>query len=400
MHPSRYGLIFLFLIAIIGTWLRAVHWLPVPLPYNHWVHAHSHVAFQGWVYVTLFLLLIHSFLNDTDTKKRFRWIFWATLVSVLGILVSFSLYGYGGYSIGFSLVFQLLSYVFMFRFWKNTRAYRGISVRWVRTGFGFGVLSSIIPFFIGFLSARGLSGTEWYQAAVFSFLHFQHEGWFLFMGIGLIYKLFENKGIAYPWEKAQKGLVFSALGTFLGTTLTYLGLSLLPQIYAIAILSLIFKGIGLGYFLRSLPKKGLLVFSEHGWSRQYVFVFFGALLLKTLLQILSVIPRATEVFFNNKYLILAYLHLSLIGVISCLLLALMHYYRWIADTKISRWGNGFLMVGFVVSEILLVTGGLGVFFSPELLLIASASMAIGIFCLILSPIQNKYSLWKRTNGSP
>ncbi|CEN47783.1 Putative membrane protein (fragment) [Capnocytophaga canimorsus] len=150
---TKYGLIFFFFIALIGVWLRALHWVSIPLSYSHLVHAHSHVAFQGWVYVTLFLLLIRSFLADGNLKK-YRWQFFATIITVLGILVSFAFYGYGLYSITFSTLFQLLNYVFMFCFWKDTRHYLGSSIQWVRVGFAFGVLSSIIPFYRNTLSQR------------------------------------------------------------------------------------------------------------------------------------------------------------------------------------------------------------------------------------------------------
>ncbi|MFK8289725.1 hypothetical protein ACI76W_10860 [Capnocytophaga canimorsus] len=395
---TKYGLIFFFFIALIGVWLRALHWVSFPLSYSHLVHAHSHVAFQGWVYVTLFLLLIRSFLADGNLKK-YRWQFFATIITVLGILISFAFYGYGLYSITFSTLFQLLNYVFMFCFWKDTRHYLGSSIQWVRVGFAFGVLSSIIPFFIGILSAKGFSGTEIYHAAIFSFLHFQYNGWFLFMIIGLVYKLFEDKWLNFDMRKARKALFFLAAGTLFGVCLSYLGMEFLPKIYPIAILSVIFKAIGLWYLLFSFPKQCLSIFSSKGWSRKYIFIFLGALILKSLLQTISVFPSAIDLFFNNKYLILAYLHLSLIAMISCSLLALMHHYGWIANTFLSRLGNVFLMMGFVVSEVLLVTGGLGMFYSPIIMLIASGSMAFAVLCLILSPIQNKFSLWKCTNGS-
>ncbi|WGU70746.1 hypothetical protein QIU18_01050 [Capnocytophaga canimorsus] len=127
-------------------------------------------------------------------------------------------------------------------------------------------------------------------------------------------------------------MFFLAAGTLFGVCLSYLGMEFLSKIYPIAILSVIFKAIGLWYLLFSFPKQWLSIFSSKGWSRKYIFIFLGALILKSLLQTISVFPLAIDLFFNNKYLILAYLHLSLIAMISCSLLALMHHYGWIANT--------------------------------------------------------------------
>ncbi|CEN47781.1 Putative membrane protein (fragment) [Capnocytophaga canimorsus] len=112
----------------------------------------------------------------------------------------------------------------------------------------------VLFLFIGILSAKGFSGTEIYHAAIFSFLHFQYNGWFLFMIIGLVYKLFEDKWLNFDTKKARKALFFLAAGTLFGVCLSYLGMEFLPKIYPIAILSIIFKAIGLWYLLFSFPK--------------------------------------------------------------------------------------------------------------------------------------------------
>jgi hypothetical protein len=41
------SLVYFFTVALIGTLLRSVTYLHLPLEYGHLVHAHSHVAFQG-----------------------------------------------------------------------------------------------------------------------------------------------------------------------------------------------------------------------------------------------------------------------------------------------------------------------------------------------------------------
>lgn len=52
---------FLFIAALIGNGLRASAYFQLPFEYGHLVHAHSHVAFQAWIYGSMFLLLVNGF---------------------------------------------------------------------------------------------------------------------------------------------------------------------------------------------------------------------------------------------------------------------------------------------------------------------------------------------------
>ena len=93
--------------------------------------------------------------------------------------------------------------------------------------------------------------------------------------------------------------------------------------------------------------------------------------------------------FYSKSIIIAYLHLSLLGSISFLLLALLIDKKWLSITWIVKVGSSLLVAGFVVSELSLVLSGFNVFHTPEILLIGSASMAVGIFLMLISKTQKK-----------
>ena len=108
----KISLTYLFFAATIGTLLRSIAYVPLPLEYGHLVHAHSHVAFQGWIYTLLFLLLTHFFIDQKQVlQRRYSLQFKLTAFIILGVLLSFSLQGYALYSIIFSTLFQLLNYL-------------------------------------------------------------------------------------------------------------------------------------------------------------------------------------------------------------------------------------------------------------------------------------------------
>jgi hypothetical protein len=184
---SKISLAFLFAVAIIGTLLRSPYIATIPLEYTNLVHAHSHTAFQGWIYTIMFLLLTNIFIAKDKIKKgHYVLQFKITVLIVLGVLVSFSLQGYGLYSIIFSTLFQVLNYWFIYRFLNDSGPVKSgsvnfISLRFIKTGLWLGVLSTIMPFGIGFLSAKGQNSTELYHAFVYTFMHLQYNGWFLFL---------------------------------------------------------------------------------------------------------------------------------------------------------------------------------------------------------------------------
>ncbi|MCU0347908.1 MAG: hypothetical protein MUC59_13290, partial [Saprospiraceae bacterium] len=145
---SKISLLFLLVIALVGTLMRLSPFLHLPLAYDHLLHAHSHTAFQGWVYTAMMLLLANLFLSKEQIQTgKYALQFKLTVVVIVGVLVTFAMQGYGLYSIICSTLFQLLNYWFIFRFFKDARQLPdSISLRWVKTGLWLGLLSSLAPF--------------------------------------------------------------------------------------------------------------------------------------------------------------------------------------------------------------------------------------------------------------
>ena len=103
-----------------------------------------------------------------------------------------------------------------------------------------------------------------------------------------------------------------------------------------------------------------------------------------ILQTLSVLPTFQSYASFNKFIIIAYLHLSLIGSISFLLLALFLELKWLSTTILIRVGSVVLILGFAFTEVLLVLAGLGWFYSSLLLSLGSSAMALGVLMMIVN----------------
>ena len=387
-HRSKISLSFLFLVALIGTVLRTPALIPPFLEYRNLVHAHSHVAFQGWIYTLMFLALISFYLSaDQIQQGRYRLQFKFTVLVIVGVLITFSWQGYALYAIIFATLFQLLNYWFIYCFFRDTKGVgQSISLRWIKTGLVLGLLSTLVPIGIGILASKGLGGSETYNSLVYAFLHLQYNGWFLFVALGLFYKLLENHQVQYNHKSTRRFYWLFTISVLPAIALSLLGMSFAAPFKPPAYLSAALQMAALVFFLKSLMGNIKQLFSgKNQWFHWYLSSFLVFFVLKTLLQCFSVFPLFNTYAFHNKQIILAYLHLSLIGVISFLLMATMIDKGWLRINIYSKAGNLMLVTGFTITELLLVLSGLGLASNPVILSAGSAIMAFGILFLILSP---------------
>ena len=89
--------------------------------------------------------------------------------------------------------------------------------------------------------------------------------------------------------------------------------------------------------------------------------------------------------FRNRFIIIGYLHLSLIGSISIPLVAMIYERNWLPVGSMTKTGLTLLVSGFAMTELLLMLTGFGKFYSAGLLLLGSVAMALGILLMIVNP---------------
>ena len=306
----KISLFFLFCIAGIGTFLRALPFLDLPINYSNLVHAHSHVAFQGWVYTALLLLVPHLFLNQHQIKKgRYELQFKITIPLIIAILIAFLIEGYGLYSIVLSTLFQGMNYWFIFRFFKDTKSSdkNDVPVKFVKIGFWFGILSSLAPYFVGYLSAKDLSHTESYESAIYFFLHFQYNGWFLFTIIGIIFKIFERYNISFNKSRLRLFLILLTISSVLTYLHSLLGMSFRSLIVVPAAVGAVLQLIGVVVLLGLLKElHAKSFFQDSNWTGIFMLTALVSFALKSLLQLITVFPAMQYYAFGNRSFIMAY----------------------------------------------------------------------------------------------
>jgi hypothetical protein len=319
--------------------------------------------FLGWVFNTLYLAFVESYVKSR-WAGRYRWIFILLQVLVVAMSVSFPLQGYGIFSITFSTLHTLLAVVFIVRFFadlKQTSANHSISSFFVKVSLGFFLLSSAGPFALGFIIANGLGQSNWYFFAVYYYLHFQYNGFFLFGILGLFFKLLEERQVVAQRPEALRVGYVLAVATLPAYLLSVLW----------ANLGWIFNFIG--FLAAGLQFIALILFTRILWGvrndMKEIFNPFSLILLrivlislyiKITLQLLSAFPQIASLAYEIRAFVIAYLHLVLLGVISLFLLF------WYVE-------KGFINANKVKPAFRLFIGG---FTGMEALLIASPYWSI------------------------
>jgi hypothetical protein len=358
--------------------------------------------FLGWVFNLLYLSFVEYHLAERNPKPYINFfIFLQTLV--VAMMISFPIQGYGMFSIIFSTLHTLAVMYFIGLFFIRSKGKRGVSLWFARVSLFFFFVSTAGPFSLAFLMANDLGHTVWYNFSIYYYLHFQYNGFFLFGIFSLFFQMLERKQIAYRHDKAlvfgkwmaaacvpayvlsilyaKPGLVFNLIGAASG----------ILQLAAVALL------------LRELQILKAVIRSRfHPTASFLLSVALIALVIKSLLQVGSAHPDIARMAYDLRPVVIAYLHLILLGIITFFILA-WYLERDFVDHAVARWSISLLFAGFVGSEICLVAlpwwyaGTSNSFFTPAWWIFAfSIILLVGAFgfyqaFLLKMPDKNQFS---------
>lgn len=397
----RIALFNLLLVAFIGVVLRYKILFSLPfVDQKHLLHGHSHFAFSGWVTQILMALMID--VVGTQKKQnlfpKYRWLLYANLITAYGMLLSFPLQGYGLFSISFSTLSIFVSYIFAVRLWNdiNTIPQKQVSYLWFKASLIWNALSSIGAFALAFMMATKTIHQNWYLAAVYFFLHFQYNGWFLFACIGLFfYQLHKANIIHASFIKIFWLFTLSCIPAYFLSTL-WMHLPL--WIYLLVIAAAIMQVIGWGLFIPNISavKK---IFSHTTNKIFFTLIYLSAVAfsIKLLLQLGSTIPSLSDLAFGFRPIVIGYLHLVLLGVITLFILGYCFYIQPTLFNNINNKGVKIFAFGVVLNEFLLMLQGvtfMGYIIIPhgnEALLVAALVLFSGLLLLnFRKPVKNNY----------
>lgn len=355
----RLAVVNLLLVAIAGVLMR--YKILFSLPFVHQknlLHAHSHFAFSGWISLALCVSLLYVLnLHLTVNLKKYTRLLILSQVASFGMLFTFPFTGYGFLSIFFSTLYIVFSYLFSYRFYRDTqRSSLPIQVRrWFNTGLLWWCISSLGAFGLAFMMANKITGQYLQIGSIYWFLHFQYNGWFIYGVIGLFLYRFakstNNSSILFQL------LTWSMLPAYFLSTLW---MEVPEWVKTVAIVGAIAQVGAIGYLWKLLPR--LRDISIHREVRILVFISIGFLLMKFVFQGMSAIPFFSQYAFGLRPIVIGFLHLVFLGCVSLFLFAFSWQDNLLAGTEWIKKGLIIFTSGVILNEIVLFIQGLDAMF--------------------------------------
>lgn len=381
-----------FLIAsIMGLLMRYMHLFPLNLNYSFILHAHSHIAMLGWAYLMIYVLIVRFFIPKVKREKPFyNRLFWLTEFSVVGMMIAFPIQGYALFSIVFSTMHIILSYVFCLRIWRDSSEEKTKTQRLLFSAILFMVLSTFGVWCLG--PALNMLGKQspFYQIAIQFFLHFQFNGWFLFAVLGLFLKQFEGKIDKRDFRIFFTLLITATLLTFAFPVSCYLKNGLLSWMNAFGV---ILQMIAFVYCYKMLkPQISIFKCNLDIPAKAVYTLAICSLFFKIAIQLLVLIPDLNEVSHQIRNLIIGFIHLTTLGIITGFLFGILIQNNLLSGkSTFVRLGIKSFVVGYVMTEFLLLLQGIFFYFEKgmisyyyESIFLMSIFIITGLILILLS----------------
>jgi len=353
-------------VALAGVTLRYKINFPLPaIDQKYLLHAHSNFAFTGWVTVAFMALMVNYLQqhNVITNYKKYNLILIANCICAYGMFISFILDGYAFYSIAFSSLSILISYFFIFYLWRDLNKVndKSYAPKWLKAALTLWAISSLGAFALAYLMANNIAIQFYYFGAVYFFLHFQYNGWFLFACFGLLFSHLYKSGFLPSVSISKKLFMIMAVTVAPTYFLSVLWMNLPPVLHLIADISGILQLLVLFYFIKLFPviKKSIPRRFTKTTRVLWLMASFS-FILKIILQMLSTIHFLSHYAFGFRPIVIGYLHLSFLGIVTFFILGYINELLSETLRQISQIGLSFFVIGVLVQEIILMAQGLEV----------------------------------------
>lgn len=352
------SLSYFLLAALLGVVLRFFVILELPITYKFFVHAHSHIALLGWVYLALTTLLYKLFVQNTISDLKYKRIFWFTQFTLIGMLLTFPFTGYALFSIIFSTLFLFASYWFYWFFMKHVQGKfkKSNAFKCVKVALCYLVLSSLGPWALGII--MNVLGPEsvWYRLSIYFYLHFLYNGWMIMALVAILFFIMEQAG------KKMQGALFKRF--FWSLNLGILFSFFLSTLFANPPISFnvlggtgaLFQLVAFGILWKHFTGQRVIPILKFSPFQKKLFKTVAFLLaLKMLLQLCTALPYFANLAITHLDFTIAYLHWTFLGVVTLALFLFLNYFNLF---RISTIGYLIYLIGFIVTEALIIYKGL------------------------------------------
>lgn len=399
----------LLLVGILGLTMRLKMILPLPwINQKFLLHAHSHFAFAGWVthaLMALVLIVLSKSLKESpggrqSMSPRAQYLVLANLLTSYGMLGTFLVQGYALYSITFSTLSIVVSYFFAAHIWKLTKSQQEHQSRtmvnhWFRAAVLLLVFSSLGTFVLSYLMATHNIDARKQLAAVYFYLHFQYNGWFLFACFGLFHHWLQQHGI----HLKRAGTLFrvftaASLPTYFLSVLWWKDMP--DWLYWLVVFLTIAQLMAWTYWFMEVMGRRKEFKAVSSILVRVIWLVVGlALCIKLLLQALSLFPDLSQLAYGYRPIVIGYLHLVLLVIVSLFILAYAFSDKHLIENKLSKVGMYLSLIGILLNEVILMVQGLSgmlriyVDHTHQSLVVASAMICMGMVLALMGQFKNR-----------
>lgn len=358
-HHWTLAAVFSFVLAaLLGLLLRVVYVIEFPewLSFINVRHAHSHVAMMGWLFSGLFILIVYFFKLKGSI---YRFLFWGVQFTVLGMLFSFSLQGYALFSILFTTLHLLLSYVFVVQVFRDLKDQNSTAaITMLKTALILMLISTLGPWALGFIMNSGLKGSPFYYGVIQFFLHFQFNGWMIFAALAIFIKHLELLNIPLEPSRFKKFYYLLVVSCILTYALSITWSTPDNLIFWINSIGVIIQLGALVVFVNIIRKvKPILKEKLSNWAYFLMQIAFYCLVTKIVVQTLVAIPYLAVISYTIRNFVVGFIHLLMLGTLSLFIVSIVNQVRN-NTLKAEKLGITIFLVGFFGTELLLFVQGL------------------------------------------
>ena len=387
---ARTALTWFALAATLGLLLRIYFTAELPFTFRYVVHAHSHTALLGWIYVGLTTILFHLFLNKPDLESKYRRIFWFTQLTVAGMLCTFPFQGYGLYSIIFSTLFLIASYWFTAFYIRNVpkEAKATYAYKCFRIALIYLVVSTIGPWTMGYVMTALGPSSIWYRIVIYFYLHFQYNGWMIMALIGFLFYVLEHRNLLISKPLFKPFFWFLNSGIVLTFFLSTLWTKPAGIFYVLSGVGAVFQVVAFGLLAKMVAPlfkntAGVL----NAFQLQLLKTVSALWAVKLLLEVLGSLPYFAHKSATFLDLTIGYLHWTFLGVVSIGIFLFLDYFRIL---RVPRNMYALYLFGFATTELLIFGKGLALWWQTglfgnyfEVLAVLSAAFPVAVFWFLM-----------------
>ncbi|MFC0261997.1 c-type cytochrome [Fontibacter flavus] len=402
LSSMRWAVFFFLMASLLGLLMRYFFVGSVfeAIEYKNILHAHSHIALLGWGYLLVTGILVFTFVKNQERLRLYKKLLFGTVLANIGMLLSFPVQGYGLFSITFSTIHLLISYVFAFHFLKDlAKAEKSTGTYLIKFALIWMLISSIGLWAVAPIGATLGRLHPLYFMSVQWFLHFQLNGWFVYALLGILAYQLEIKGWGIAFSQVKAWILhFSLLLTY---ALAVSWSTPIRGLFLINAVGVILQAIAYYWILKPYVQQAFPNFSiPNSWINRVMYLGLFSLVLKAAIQVALVIPDVATIAYTIRMYVIGFVHLVMLGAITFGLGAYSLKNQVLPISSLSKWGWFSLSLGFILTEILILGQGTLIWakmgFLPNyylFLFLSSIFFPIGLI-LILTDIFRKNNTLK------